>query len=231
MELDDPAYPGQKHYTPAFLKIYDPLVLGLFCRWIWRCPASRTLENYRRQLRQRHLDVGPGTGWFLQHSQPSPDVAITLMDPNISVLTYASRRLAHLRVATVESDVLNPPPDTGPFDSIALNYVLHCLPGPMARKGAAIENLATLLEPHGVLFGATVLGTPRLHTAVSLRALRSNNRQGIFDNLFDTEEGIRQILGASFDNINVDIVGAVAIFAAQRPHAALRQSRYPVASA
>ena len=30
MKPEDPAYRGQREYTPFFLKIYDPLILG--CR-------------------------------------------------------------------------------------------------------------------------------------------------------------------------------------------------------
>jgi hypothetical protein len=43
------------------------------------------------------------------------------------------------------------------------------------------------------------------------------NRQGGFDNLDDTEDGIRDILDASFDEVSVDIVRSVAVFVARRP--------------
>ena len=47
--------------------------------------------------------------------------------------------------------------DGGKFDSIGLNYVLHCLPGTMRDKLLAVRQLAELLTPGGVLFGATLL--------------------------------------------------------------------------
>jgi hypothetical protein len=50
-----------------------------------------------------------------------------------------------------------------------------------------VVNATQLLEPDGVLFGATVLGTPGLHTWLPRAVLRYTNRLGIFDNLFDTE--------------------------------------------
>ena len=77
----------------------------------------------------------------------------------------------------------------------------------------AIRNLATLLEPDGALFGATVLGTPTLHTWLSRAALRQNNRLGFFDNLSDTEAQLRELLAEMFVTVDVDIVGSVAIFA------------------
>jgi hypothetical protein len=57
------------------------------------------------------------------------------------------------------------------FDSAALNYVLHCLPWPPVRKAAAVQNVAAVLKPGGVLFGATVLGAAGPHTGLSRAVL------------------------------------------------------------
>ena len=217
MEPTDPAYAGQKHYTPRFLRIYDSLVLGFFARWVWRCPTRRLVEQYTQHVGGRHLDVGPGTGYFLAHARLPAGASLLLVDPNPHVLAYASRRLAHLNPSVLRADVRKPLPVGQRFDSVALNYVLHCLPGPMPRRAGAIRQLAALLEPDGVLFGATVLGTPELHTWVSRAALRANNRRGIFDNLSDTEDALRAILGASFETVAIDVVGSVAVFTASQP--------------
>lgn len=214
---EDPAYAGQKVYTPWSLKIYDPLVLRFFGPVVWRCPTGRLVEHYDRHVGRRHLDVGPGTGYFLERARLPADAQVVLLDPNPDVLAHASRRLAHLAPSVIEADVCVPFADDRRFDSAALNYVLHCLPGPMSRKAAAIRNVAAVLEPDGVLFGATVLGTPELHTLVSGLALRENNRRGIFDNLSDTEDGLREILSDAFAAVDVEVVGAVAIFSAAKP--------------
>lgn len=50
------------------LNLYDPFVLGPVARFVWRCPTPRLIEGYRRHVRDRHLDVGPGTGFFLDRS-------------------------------------------------------------------------------------------------------------------------------------------------------------------
>lgn len=213
---DDPGHAGQRHYTPTFLRIYDLLVLGLFTR-IWRCPNRRLVAHYRRHIGRRHLDVGPGTGYFLRRAGLQADVDVTLLDPNPNVLAHAGRRLAPRAVTLWEADVRAPLTGVDPFDSVALNYVLHCLPGPMSRKADAIGHLAAVLHPDGVLFGATVLGTPELHTPVSRLALRSNNRRGIFDNHADTMDGLRAVLGRSFDTVAGEVVGSVAVFAAHDP--------------
>ena len=217
MERDDPAYEGQREYTPLFLRIYDPLILGFFTPVVWRCPTARLVEGYRRHLGHRHLDVGPGTGYFLDRAGMSDGSPVTLLDPNVHVLDHASRRLQRLDITTVEADVTKPLPVDGPFDSAALNGVLHCLPGPLPRKAAAVANVAAVLAPNGVLFGASILGSPGPHTRLSRSLLNANNRRGTFDNLGDTQEGLSEILEASFERVELETVGSMAIFAATDP--------------
>lgn len=222
MDRDDPAYGGQREYTPLFLRIYDPLILGFFSSVLWRCPATRLVDGYRRHLGHRHLDVGPGTGYFLERAGVPDGSPVTLLDPNVNVLGHASRRLQHLDITTIEADVLKPLPVNGLFDSAALNGVLHCLPGPLPRKAGAVANVAAVLDPNGVLFGASILGRSGRHGWLARRMLEVNNRRGTFDNLDDTEDGIREILEASFERVEMDIVGSMAIFAATNPRLASR---------
>jgi SAM-dependent methyltransferase len=217
MDRDDPAYRGQSDYTRPLLKLYDPLVLGPIARFVWRCPTTRLVEGYRQHIRDRHLDVGPGTGYFIEHSGLPDGSRVTILDPNANVLDHASRRLRRLDITTVQADVLKPLPVDGPFDSAALHLVIHCLPGPLSRKAAAIANVAAVLAPTGVLFGASVLGTSGPQTWLSRRVLDAFNRRGAFDNLDDTEDGLREILAASFKQVELETVGSVAIFAATNP--------------
>jgi SAM-dependent methyltransferase len=220
VDRDDPGYPGQRDYTPLLLLAYDPLVLGVAARAVWRCPTSRLVEGYRRHVRDNHLDVGPGTGYFVAASGLRPGSRVTIVDPNPHVLALAARRLGQFDIVSVEADVLKPLPIDGPFGSAALHLVIHCLPGPLARKAAAISNVAAVLAPTGVLFGASVLGTTGPHTWLSRQVLNAFNRRRAFDNLGDSEGGLREILGASFRRVDLDVVGSLAIFAATGPIAA-----------
>ena len=111
---------------------------------------------------------------------------------------------------TIEADVMKPLPVDGLFDSAALNYVLHCLRGPQSQKAVAIRNVAAVLEPDGVLFGGTVLGTGGRHTLQARAVLWAFNRKGDFDNLGDTADGLREILEESFQTVEVDVIGSVA---------------------
>jgi SAM-dependent methyltransferase len=217
MDRSDPAYKGQSDYSRLVLNLYDTLVVGPIARYVWRFPSPLMAEHYRRHIRQPHLDVGPGTGYFIARSGLAPGSHITLLDPNRTVLDHASRHLPDFTVTAVEADVLKPLPVDGPFGSAALSLVIHCLPGPLPRKARAVANVAAVLAPDGVLFGASVLGRSARHTWMGRRFLVAFNRRGAFDNLDDTEEGLRTILADSFEQVDLEVVGGIAIFSAAMP--------------
>ncbi len=217
MDRNDPAYRGQSDYSNAMLRMYDPLVLGPIIRFVWRFPRQEAVRLYREHIRPNHLDVGPGTGYFLEHAGLNAGSKVTILDPNPNVLRHVTGRLRNLDVTAVEADVLKPLPIAGPFDSAALSAVLHCLPGPMERKVLAIENVARVMAPHGVLFGASVLGRSGRHTRLGRAFLWAFIRRGAFGYLDDTEAGLREILERSFGQVDVKIVGGVAVFVATDP--------------
>jgi ubiquinone/menaquinone biosynthesis C-methylase UbiE len=217
VDRSDPSYKGQAGYNRFMLAIYDPFVLGFMTRRVWKIATSDVVERYRRQMGRRHLDVGPGTGYCIEKAAPPPGTAITLLDANPKVLAHCSRRLAAMNPTTVEADVMKPLAVDARFDSAALNFVLHCLPGPQSHKAVAIRNVAAALEPHGVLFGGSVLGLTEQHTRPARAVLRAFNRQGAFDNRGDTADGLGVILEDSFEDVTVDVVGSTALFTAGRP--------------
>ena len=77
--------------------------------------------------------------------------------------------------------------------------------------------MAAVLAPEGVLFGASVLGETGPHTWLARRVLHLFNRQGGFDNLEDSEEALREILGTSFEDVHIETLGSAAVFTATRP--------------
>lgn len=216
MDPNDPAYKGQKDYGPALLAIYDLWVLGFMTRVVLRSPTETMSDRYRSQIGRRHLDIGPGSGYFLDKASPD-GTQLTLLDPNPDVLEHCKKRLARLDPTVVEADALKPLPVIGPFDSIGINAVLHCLPGPMEAKSPAISNAAAVLDPEGVLFGGTVLGLEADHTGLARTFLKIGNKRGAFDNLTDTEEGLEKVLSNSFRDVEIDVVGSLAMFTARGP--------------
>lgn len=216
MDPSDPAYKGQKGYGPAMLAVYDWWVLGFMARMVWKSPTSRIIDYYRPLFGKRHLDIGPGSGYCIDVSA-SGGTDLTLLDPNTHVLAHCDKRLARFDPTVIEADVLKPLPVDGRFDSIAMSFVLHCLPGPMESKAVAIQNAAAVLEPDGVLFGGTVLGIDERHTVPARAFIRAVNRQGAFDNLGDTRKGLEAILKDSFADVDIAVNGSLALFSARDP--------------
>src|SRR5213083_2895267 len=86
---------GQAVYTKSMLVVYDLLVLGFSNRLVWRCPSKHILALYDRYVTANHLDVGVGTGYFLDRCRfPKDRPRVALMDVNSNCLEVASRRIA-----------------------------------------------------------------------------------------------------------------------------------------
>lgn len=135
-----PTTAGAAVYNPLFLSlVYDKLVLGLYCSYVWRCP-SNILQNLYNTLvgelqksttdsassgvsdspavSRRILDVGVGTGYFLASTPLPESTSVTLFDLNPACLEAASLRcrqshagLPGLEVRTVCGDFLAPADD------------------------------------------------------------------------------------------------------------------------
>jgi ubiquinone/menaquinone biosynthesis C-methylase UbiE len=208
---------GQRVYTPLVLRAYDLVVLGFSNRFAWRCRSATMLERYDRHIGRRHLDLGVGTGWYLERcTWPVEQPEITLLDLNENSLALAARRLRRYAPQTVRANVLDPfPLGDARFESAAANYLLHCLPGRIESKAATLaENVRPYLEPDGVLFGSTILSRGVPHTRIGRRLMHVYNRKGIFSNAGDDERGLQRGLASKLKNVEIEVVGAVALFAA-----------------
>ncbi len=215
MPLDTTA--GQAVYTPLSLRLYDLVVVRLSCDHVWRCPARHLLAQYDRLVGRRHLDVGVGSGFYLDRCRFPARPELTLLDLNPVSLAHAARRVARYAPRTVQHDVFAPLPFAERFDSVALSFLLHCLPGAMADKAAAIAHLSRAVAPEGVLFGSTILGDGAAHNALGRRLMRVYNRKGFFGNARDDADGLAAALGASFAEVKLSQVGTVALFEARAP--------------
>lgn len=209
---------GQAVYSRFVLAFYDAFVLGFSARFAWRCPRARMLQQYQELAGPRHLDVGVGTGWFLAHChwrQARPDV--TLLDLNQNSLHAAAGRIARLSPRTVRGNVLEPVElGAARFDSIGLNYLLHCVPGDIEAKAATVVgNLKPYLVPGGALFGSTILGAGVRHNAPGRFLMRIYNRKGIFSNRADDAAGLERALARELQDVEVRVEGVTALFSAR----------------
>ena len=206
---------GQAVYSPLVLRTYDWVVLGASNRLLWRCPTSELRRLYDRQVSSRHLDIGVGTGYFLDKAAwPVATPAITLLDLNENSLAFAARLIERYAPRTVRANALEPLPAIGPFDSCGLCYLLHCLPGAIPEKAVLFDHLRPLLAPGARVFGATILQgrAPRSRPAQAL--MNIYNKKGIFSNASDTLDDLHAALTARFTRVDVTMHGAVALFQA-----------------
>ncbi|EFQ36697.1 methyltransferase domain-containing protein [Colletotrichum graminicola] len=231
--------------------LYDGLVIRLYCKYAWGCSKEDLSEFYNAcvasanktailgQHTPSFLDIGVGTGYFLEHAPFSAGSHVTLADLNTDCLLTASRRVigTHptLSVRTLVVDVLEsdersslaltsarlaPPHAVEPkpgFDLISCLCLIHCLPGPTRSKTEAIISLGKHLRPEGVIVGATVLGKGVRHNWLGAFLLLWHNILGIFSNRHDDIENIVKSLEAAFDSVEWSVVGRMLLFEASNP--------------
>jgi ubiquinone/menaquinone biosynthesis C-methylase UbiE len=207
---------AQETYTRGRLRIYDKMVLGGFCSLVWRCPARVMRRLYDGSVGDRHLEIGPGTGYFVDKCRfPTPEPEITLLDLNSECLEVSSRRLARYRPRACQANLMNPLPlPARHFDSAAMNLVFHTIPGGWEHKGIIFKHVAETLRPGGVLFGTTVLAEGVPMNRLTHRLLIEQHERGNFQNQGDDAPGLERQLAQYFPEYRVTIRGIVAIFQA-----------------
>jgi ubiquinone/menaquinone biosynthesis C-methylase UbiE len=198
------------------LPIYDLGVLRLSNSYIWKCSSTHILDFYNMHISAHHLDVGVGSGYFLDACRfPSQTPQLVLADLNPDCLKVTARRIKRYQPRTVIANVLEPLGLTAAFDSVGINYVLHCLPGTMAEKSIVFANLKQVLKQGGKVFGTTILGQGVEHTAAARALMRYYNSQRLFNNQDDSRVALERILDENFAAYSVDIRGSVAFFVGQ----------------
>ena len=99
------------------------------------------------------------------------------------------------------------------FDSISVNYVMHCVPGAFGVKGVAFSPLAALLAPGGTLFGTTVLSKDVGKNLLARPFMWRMNALGVFNNRQDSALDLLNYLRTHFSVVEFEIVGVTAFFA------------------
>ena len=210
-------------YSGIALQLYDLFVLRFTSPYAWGCHRKTISALYAEHCTTVHAEVGVGSGYFLSQLGKTWD-KLALVDPNDATLAYAGARLGQgrltgeqPRIAGYVADILvsdDLPPSR--YKSVAANYLIHCLPGPMPAKEPAVANLARMTDAEGTLFGATVIGTAQ-HNRLGRILMWACNRTGAFGNTTDTEEMLRDLLERHFSVVTVWRENAVALFVASSP--------------
>jgi 2-polyprenyl-3-methyl-5-hydroxy-6-metoxy-1,4-benzoquinol methylase len=211
---DDSVEAGQAIYTQRTLQLYDLIVLGISNKFIWQCPTQQLVDHYNKNITANHLDVGVGTGYFLDRCQfPSLTPRIALMDLNNNALEFAAQRLVRYQPERYCQNVLEPITlEVKKFDSVGVNYLLHCLPGSIKSKAIAFDYLRSIMNPNAVIFGSTLLQGSVPRNWFSKRLMAVYNSKGIFSNQDDDLDGLVRSLNNRFRDVSIQIVGCVALF-------------------
>lgn len=208
---------GQSIYTKRTLTAYDFIVLGVSNRFFWQCPTQQLVKHYNKHISTNHLDVGVGTGYFLDHCQfPSLTPHIALMDLNSNALEFAAQRIARYNPETYHRNVLDPISlNAGKFNSVGINYLLHCIPGSIESKSIAFDHLKALMNPNAIIFGSTLLQGGVQRNWFAKRLMKTYNKRGIFSNQHDDLESLKRSLSDRFRNVSVEVLGCAALFSGQ----------------
>jgi len=204
-------------YSERMLRWYDFLVHRISNHLVWKCPTRKLFELYRSNVAKLHLEIGVGTGIFLDRIGPRFHFDhLTLADANPNCLASASLRLARYQPEIVELNLLRKGSfsslDGKQFDSIGLNYVLHCLPNGLENLPLILPRIKHHLTASGVLFGSTILGAGIRKSWLAGRVMKFYNQREIFGNERDTLQQLDAGLRQHFPSVEVRQIGCVALF-------------------
>ncbi|MGB0894069.1 MAG: class I SAM-dependent methyltransferase [Parashewanella sp.] len=215
--MKNSTHAGQAIYNKFILSIYDLWVLGISNRFFWRCPTRHIRRLFKLHTSTNHLDVGVGTGFYPAKELSKTPRRYALLDLNQNSLDATSKRIAYFSPEKVNADVLSPIVYQGEaFDSISLNYLLHCLPGDMTSKATVFLNLTPLLTSNGILFGSTILGRGVRFNYCASKLMSLYNQKGFFSNTNDDLQGLRNGLEQHFEEVDINVIGCVALFTAKK---------------
>jgi 2-polyprenyl-3-methyl-5-hydroxy-6-metoxy-1,4-benzoquinol methylase len=209
---------SQRFFNKASLFVYDFVLYGVISQYAWGCSIERLDSHYRRYLGSNHLEVGVGTGFLLNRAafdSPSPRVA--LMDLSPACIEATAEKVARYAPETYLQNLLQPiEAKIAPFDSIAINSVMHCVPGGFKEKGIAFLHLRTLMSAGCVLFGTTVLSDGVRKNWLAKPFMWLMNFLGVFNNRADNADDLKAYLQAHFQIVEFEVVGVAAFFAIRR---------------
>lgn len=208
---------GQAVYSKKLLSIYDLWVLGISNSLIWKCRTKNILRWLNQGLSANHLDVGVGTGYYLDHCTfPDSKVRLGLLDLNPNSLEATAQRAGRYTPEIYQADILQPLPEQpAHFDSVSLNYLLHCLPGDLSSKATLFDHLAPWLNPGAIISGSTILhaGVPR--GLAARRLMQVYNQKQIFSNSADSLDELQSQLSSRYTDVELKVIGCVALFRAR----------------
>jgi len=207
---------GQAAYNKMALPFYDLWVLGFSNSFLWQCPTKLLRKEFVKNVTSNHLDVGVGTGYYLDKCLNNTKRRLALLDLNPNSLESTATRVSRFEPEIYHANILDTLDlECDKFDSISMNYLLHCLSGTLNEKSLVFRSLRPYLNDNGIIFGSTILGKDVEIGYLARKLMSIYNQKGIFDNHQDSLSALSSSLHEYFIEVNIQVIGCVAIFAAK----------------
>jgi len=206
---------SQRYFNKLSLAIYDLVLYGFISKYAWGASIQRLDAHYRKYVTSNHLEVGVGTGYLLNRIEfPKPMPRLALMDLSVACLKKTKSTVSRYVPEIYVQNLLEPMRhNIRPFESIGINYVLHCVPGDIHHKCQGLLQLKTLLKPDGILFGTTVLSKGVSKNILARPAMWLFNMLGVFNNRQDSATDLEKFLRTHFQILEFELIGVTAFFA------------------
>jgi len=215
--MNKDVFAGQSIYSRNMLSIYDLWVLGFSNHYLWKCPTNLISQKFSDLVTKNHVDVGVGTGYYLKKNLVAESQRIALIDLNKNSLESTSSAIHNFNPEIYCRNILEPLAlNCQSFDSVSINYLLHCLPGNMSEKCIAFSHLKKIMNPGAVIFGSTILGQGTSKNFFAQKLMSFYNKKGIFCNTHDEVTALEDGLNQYFTHVKVKVVGCVALFSANK---------------
>ena len=211
--------PARPVYSWSWLLHYEIWVLGIVNTFAWGCSTAQyLLPLFRSNVGRNHLELGPGTGYYLVHGKVPASTRLTLVDKDPKALNTVMERAKRQDAVPIVANILEALPLKEKFDSVGMYYVIDGLRAPIREKCQVFGRLRQHMTADGVLHGATILGKGVRDDNFFARFIRNGcTKKGIFrnqdDNAFDFELSLRE----NFKRVETWVIGTVFLFRAASP--------------
>lgn len=207
---------GQLFFTTMSHKLYDFGLYRFITTYFWKYKTEEILDSYRKNVSNNHLEIGVGTGFLIKHSiPPNDEFNLTIMDLNRACLRKSGVRLSAYNPKQIQQNILAPFNELNEkFDSVGMNYVIHCVKGDSASKALIFDHVHGALTKGGTFFGATLLARGVQRNLASKLLMRLLNVLCIFSNEDDSLDDLSYFLKEKFSDVQITVKGSAMVWKA-----------------